>query len=95
METSVENRAKTSAASREASITTILKLMATVLRNMRTYQPNNPVLQKSLDNLQRRLTAYLSRHESLTLLVRETELIYGSNVVYSSDDKLESLAFAM
>lgn len=95
METSVENRPKTSAASREASINTILKLMATVLRNMRTYQPNNPVLQKSLDNLQRRITAYLSRHESLTLLVRETELIYGSNVVYCSDDKMESLAFAM
>lgn len=95
METSVESTQETSAASREASIVNILKLMATVLKNMRTYQPNNPVLQKSLDNLQRRLAAYLSRHESLTLLVRESELIYGSNVVYSSDDKMESLAFAM
>jgi hypothetical protein len=95
METSVDNKPKTSAASREASINTILKLMATVLRNMRTYQLNNPVLQKSLDNLQRRMSAYLSRHESLTLLVRESELIYGSNVVYSNDDKMESLAFAL
>jgi HEAT repeat protein len=95
METKLENKEPASTASREAGISAILKQMAKVLRNMRTYQPNNPVLQKSLITLLNRLTAYVERHESLTLLVRENELIYGSNVVYSNEDKLESLAFAL
>jgi HEAT repeat protein len=95
MDTQVESGKAVATAGKEASITVILKQAATVLKNMRTYQPNNPVLQKSFDVLVERLATYLKQNESLTLVVRENNLVYGSHVVYSCDDKMESLAFAL
>jgi hypothetical protein len=80
---------------KEAEVSALMKQMAKVLRNMRTYQPNNPVLQKSFAVLLERLGSFLSTNESLTLLVREYDLIYGNSVVYSSEDKLDSLAFSL
>jgi hypothetical protein len=80
---------------KDADVATIVKQMATVLKNMRTYRHNHPVLHKSLEVLYGNMTLFLERHESLTLLVKEHDLVYGSNVVYSSDDKMESLAFSL
>lgn len=92
---SVEAHKATTQATKEADATAILKQMAIVFRNLRTYQPNNPTLQKSFQALQDRLTSFLEVNASLTLLVKETDLVYGSSVVYTSDDKLDSLAFAL
>ncbi|MFH1314687.1 MAG: HEAT repeat domain-containing protein [Candidatus Eisenbacteria bacterium] len=79
----------------DVDVATIVKQMATVLKNMRTYRQNHPVLHKSLEVLYGNMTSFLQRHESLTLLVKEHDLVYGSNVVYTSDDKMESLAFSL
>ncbi len=95
METNLSSATAAPETGRETEVAAMLKQMAMVLKNMRTYQPNNPVLQKSFDSLSRRLTSFLSETGSLTLLVRENELFYGSNMVYSSDDRMESLAFAL
>jgi hypothetical protein len=92
---SVDTPTTISRTSKEAEVAGILKQMATVLRNMRTYEPNNPVLHKSFDVLFNRLVAFLDKNASLTLLIRETDLIFGNTAVYSSDDKMESLAFAL
>lgn len=80
---------------READVTAILKLMATALKNMKTYHRRNPVLKKSFAMLFDCLTAFTRENESLTLLVRENDLIFGHSVVYSSRDKLDSFAFAL
>jgi len=95
METNLSSATTAARTGKELEVTAILKQMAMVLKNMRTYQPNNPVLQKSFDMLFDRLTTFLSKTGSLTLLVRENELFYGSNMVYSSEDRMESLAFAL
>jgi HEAT repeat protein len=95
METNLVSDATTPKTGKESEVTAILKQMAMVLKNMRTYQPNNPVLQKSSESLFDSLTSFLAQTGSLTLLVRENELFYGSNVVYASEDRMESLAFAM
>ncbi len=92
---SFEAQKTASKATKEADVTAILKQMAIVFKNLRTYQPNNPTLQKSFEVLQDRLASFLDVNASLTLLVKETDLVYGSTVVYSSDDKLDSLAFAL
>jgi HEAT repeat protein len=94
METNTQsNRAAVSG--REAEIAAILKQMATVLKNMRTYQHNNPVLQKSFAILLNKVTSFLEESESLTLIIRENELFHGSSVVYRSEDRMDSLAFAL
>jgi hypothetical protein len=80
---------------RQADVTVILKLMATTLKNMKTYHRRNPVLKKSFEMLFDRLAAFTGQNESLTLLVRENDLIFGHSVVYSSRDKMDSFAFAL
>jgi HEAT repeat protein len=95
METKLEPDASAPKTGKETEVTAILKQMAMVLKNMRTYQPNNPVLQKSFESLFDAMTLFLDKTGSLTLLVRENELYYGSNSVYISEDRMESLAFAL
>jgi HEAT repeat protein len=41
------------------------------------------------------LSAFTRENESLTLLVRESDLIFGHSVVYSSQDRMDSFAFAL
>jgi hypothetical protein len=81
--------------SKESEVAAILKQMAIVFKNLRTYQPNNPTLTKSFEVLFDRIIGFLDVNASLTLLVKETDLVFGSAVVYSSADKLDSLAFAL
>jgi HEAT repeat protein len=80
---------------RETDVTGILKLMAGTLKNMRTYHGDNPVLKKSFSMLFESLRSFLEQNESLTLLVREDELMFGHHMVYSSSERLESLAFSL
>jgi hypothetical protein len=79
----------------DADVARIVRQMATVLKNMRTYRANHPVLQKSLKAVHGSMTSFLERNQSLTLLVKERDLLYGSSVVYTSDDKMDSLAFSL
>jgi hypothetical protein len=79
---------------KEKQVESILGQMAAVLKNLRTYDRNNPVLEKSFNSLQQGLLRFVKENESLTLLVREDALVYGNRVAYQSDNKLDSLAFA-
>lgn len=85
----------TSSSAKDADVTAIVKQMSMAFRNLRTYQLNNPILQKSLEVLCTKLSSFLDVNGSLTLLVKEHDLVYGSSVVYSCDDKMESLAFSL
>ena len=80
---------------READVAAMLKLVATTLKNMKTYQRGNPVLKKSFSMLYESLRAFLEHNESLTLLIRESDVIFGHSVVYASEDKMDSFAFAL
>jgi hypothetical protein len=80
---------------KESEVGNILKHTAAVLKNMKTYQPNSPVLRKSLDILETELTSFLRANESLILLVRETSLVYGRTTIYSASDKMDNLAFLL
>jgi len=82
-------------AAKDAQVAGTLKQMAAVLKNLKTYDLNSPVLKRSLDTLSADLLALLKDNESITLLVGDSTLTYGNTVVYSCTDKLESLAFAL
>jgi HEAT repeat protein len=85
----------TSRATRESDVASLLKLMANAVKNLKTYQMNNPVLQKSVEVFYDALAAFTAENASLTLLVRENDLIFGHSVVYSCADKMDSVAFAL
>ncbi len=78
-----------------SQVATILKRLAALLKNMRTYEPDSPVITKSFGILLTSLTQFLKNNESLTLLVREDTLAYGDSVCYSCADKHDSVAFAL
>jgi len=79
--------------SKEGQVATIVKKMAMVYKNLRTYHLNNPVLQELFESLHKGLTAFLNDHGLLTLQIKTSEILYGSIVVYSCEEKSESLAF--
>jgi len=79
---------------KDKQVESVLAHMAAVLKNLRTYDRNNPVLEKSFGLLQQELLRFLQENESLTLLVREDALVYGNRVAYQSEKKIDSLAFA-
>jgi HEAT repeat protein len=91
----VEGKKTIAKSSKESEVAAILKQMAMVFKNLRTYQPNNPTLKNSFDGLFDKIVAFLDVNASLTLLVKEHDLVFGSTVVYSSDEKMDSLAFAL
>ncbi|MGD8627734.1 MAG: HEAT repeat domain-containing protein [bacterium] len=72
-----------------------MKRLAAVLKNMKTYEPDSPVIEKSLEILMTSLTEFLSESESLTLLVKEDTISYGDSVCYRCEDKTDCLAFAL
>ena len=73
----------------------ILTQMATVLRDLKTYEPGSSEIRGSLRACLAQLTPFLKRNDSLTLLVDENALVYGERVVYSCEERLDSLAFAL
>jgi HEAT repeat protein len=78
-----------------AQVATILKQLAALLKNMRTYDRDNPVIARSFGILLASLQHFLNENKSLTLLVREDTLAYGDSVCFRSTDRADSLAFAL
>jgi len=78
-----------------SQVETILKRLAALLKNMKTYHPDSPVITKSFGLLLSSLTQFLKDNESLTLLVREDTLAYGDSVCYRCGNKVDSVAFAL
>jgi hypothetical protein len=80
---------------RISKIEAIVKQMADLLVSLRTYDSHSPLIQKSLRACLAQLTPFLKENDSLTLLVQENGLISADRLVYSSDEKRDSLAFAL
>ena len=63
------------------------------LRAHQLYLPNNPVYQKSLENLRAALTPVFAAVEELELEVSEAEMRWSGQVVYSQATRSESIAW--
>lgn len=82
-------------AASDSQVAAMLRHMATVLKNLRTYGPTSPVLRRSFDVLAAEAQEVLRGDASVTLLVGESDLTYGSTVAYSCSDRSDSLAFVL
>jgi HEAT repeat protein len=88
-----DNSASESCSQKEEQVRFILAQMAAILKNLKTYEKDHQILEKSFNSLQPAIFRFLEENESLTLLVREDSLVYGNVAVYECDNKVESLAF--
>lgn len=68
-------------------IQTILKAKKTI----RMYPENNPIYQRTIEEVYSRFRDFLDYHDELTLRIRQYEISFDSNPVYSNPEK-DSLA---
>jgi hypothetical protein len=78
-----------------AQVEELLSLIGKALRAVQLYLPNNPVYQRAVENVRVACRKMWQSTEDLVLDVQETELRWEGNVVYSHDQKNESIAWTL
>ena len=78
-----------------SQITELLGLINKGVRATQLYLPNNPVYQRAVDNVRAGFRQVFQSVEELQLQVTEGELKWEDEVVYSHDNKGESLAWLL
>jgi hypothetical protein len=78
-----------------AQVEELLSLIGKALRAVQLYLPNNPVYQRAVENVRAACRKLWLATEDVVLDVQETELRWESNVVYSHDQKNESIAWTL
>ncbi|HET9709188.1 MAG TPA: HEAT repeat domain-containing protein, partial [Gemmatimonadales bacterium] len=78
-----------------AQVEELLSLIGKALRAVQLYLPNNPVYQRAIENVRGSCRKIWQSTEDLSLEVQETELRWEGNLVYSHDQKNESIAWTL
>jgi hypothetical protein len=78
-----------------AQVEELLMLIGKGLRAVQLYLPNNPVYQRALENVRVACRKIWEVTDELVLDVAETGLRWEGNVVYSHDQKNESIAWTL
>lgn len=76
----------------------IVELMQVVSKGMRAtqlYLPNNPVYQRAVDNIRQVFRQIWQATDDLILDIGETEMRWEDQVVYSQDQRNESIAWTL
>ncbi len=72
-----------------------VSLLAKAIKAYQVYLPNNAMFQKAFEELRRAIQDFCFDNEALTLVVKEFELIYKNQIVYSNTDRMQSIAFKL
>jgi len=78
-----------------AQVEELLSLIGKGLRAVQLYLPNNPVYQRAIENVRVSCRKIWPVTDDLVLDVQETDLRWESNVVYSHEQKNESIAWTL
>ncbi len=78
-----------------AQVEELLSLIGKGLRAVQLYLPNNPVYQRAIENVRVACRKIWQATDDLVLDVQETDLRWESSVVYSHDQKNESIAWTL
>ena len=72
-----------------------MQVLSKGIRATQLYLPNNPVYQRAVDNIRGAFRQIWQATDDLVFDVGETELRWESNVVYSQDQRSESIAWTL
>jgi HEAT repeat protein len=70
----------------------LIQVLLKAKKNFRIYPENNPMYQKTIDDLLAALTKPLEYTEEIPLRIKQYKILYEGEVVYENTDKDESLA---
>jgi hypothetical protein len=73
----------------------LLQVLSKGIRATQLYLPNNPVYQRAVDNIRAAFRQIWQATDDLVFDVGETELRWEDNVVYSQDQRNESIAWTL
>ncbi|UCF40781.1 MAG: HEAT repeat domain-containing protein [Gemmatimonadota bacterium] len=73
----------------------LMQAMVKGLRAVQLYLPNNPVYQRAIDNVKRAFDSIWAEFVELDLVVAETDLLLGEEVVLAQPNKSESIAWVL
>ena len=76
-----------------AQVEELMQFLSKALRAHQLYLPNNPVYQKSLENLQNAFGRVFEATDDLVLDIGETEMRWEGHVVYSQASRSESFSW--
>ncbi|MEO7984894.1 MAG: HEAT repeat domain-containing protein [Gemmatimonadales bacterium] len=76
-------------------ITELLNSLVKALRAYHMYLPNNPIHQRSTDNLRAAFEPVWESHDEVVLTVAETDFVWEEQVVYHQPNKSESIAWGV
>jgi hypothetical protein len=72
-----------------------MQVISKGMRATQLYLPNNPVYQRSVDNIRAAYRAVWQATDDLHFDIGETEMRWEDNVVYSQDQRNESIAWTL
>jgi hypothetical protein len=72
-----------------------MQVVSKGIRATQLYLPNNPVYQRAVDNIRTAFRQIWQATDDLVFDVGETELRWEDNVVYSQDQRNESIAWTL
>src|SRR5438105_3164765 len=72
-----------------------MQVLSKAIRATQLYLPNNPVYQRAVDNIRAAFRQIWQATDDLVFDVGETELRWEDNVVYSQDQRNESIAWTL
>ena len=72
-----------------------MQVLSTGIRATQLYLPNNPVYQRAVDNIRAAFRQIWQATDDLVFDIGETELRWEDNVVYSQDQRNESIAWTL
>ena len=73
----------------------LMQVLSKGIRATQLYLPNNPVYQRAVDNIRAAFRQIWQATDDLVFDVGETELRWEDNVVYSQDQRNESIAWTL
>jgi HEAT repeat protein len=73
----------------------LVRALVRALRAFQMYLPNNPMYQRAQQQLEEAFPPVWAVLDELTLLVRETDLVWEDQVVYQQPSKSESFAWGL
>ncbi len=71
----------------------VLQSLSRAIKALKLYPDNSPVRQKFISDLTGKFTGFLEEYGDLTLTVKQFDLLYQGEVVYSQNVKEDSIAF--
>ncbi|RMG71213.1 MAG: hypothetical protein D6710_06370, partial [Nitrospirae bacterium] len=78
--------------SQDTEIRDLIQAILKARKNLRIYPENNPIYQKTLDDVYSRFKEILDYTDELKFKIRQFEILHDDQVVYENRQKDESLA---